>query len=194
MRKIYSLLLALFAVCGLASANVITITPTDVSGNDGLIVFECDKADGSTAPAYNATGKDVRVYAKGTFSVACVNGNMSQIVFHISTQGKKRLTSITSNVGQVATQALGRAMLPALSSQSARRLSMAPMARAKQVSLTSPASTSPWVLPIPTLLHLQHSLLLQAPTMSLRQLILVLVRTAPSGTPPTAAAPWMRRA
>lgn len=107
MRKIYSLLLALFAVCGLASANVITITPTDVSGNDGLIVFECDKADGSTAPAYNATGKDVRVYAKGTFSVACVNGNMSQIVFHISTQGKKRLTSITSNVGQVATQAAG---------------------------------------------------------------------------------------
>ncbi len=107
MRKIYSLLLALFAVCGLASANVITVTPTDVSGSQDGIVFESDKADGGTVPAYNANGLDVRIYAKGTFTVASTNGNMSQIVFHISTQGKKRLTSITPNVGQVAAQAVG---------------------------------------------------------------------------------------
>lgn len=53
------------------------------------------KAEGTTAPAVNASKNDARVYAKGTVNVVTKGENMTQIVFGLSAQGVKRLTKIT---------------------------------------------------------------------------------------------------
>ncbi len=107
MRKIYSLLLALFALCAVASAEVITVTPTAVNGSQDGIAYSTEKNEGSTAPTYNANGLDLRVYAKGSITVTSNVGDMTSIVFNISTQGKKRLAPITASTGSIATQAAG---------------------------------------------------------------------------------------
>jgi len=65
------------------------------------------KNNGSTAPTYNANGGDIRLYAKGTVTVALSGGNMTTIVFNLSAQGKKRLAPITASVGTIATQSSG---------------------------------------------------------------------------------------
>lgn len=73
----------------------------------GTFTFIAVKNDGGTAPAFNANGKDLRMYAKNSFTVANSAGNMTKIVFIISSQGKKRLTEITASTGTIAAQALG---------------------------------------------------------------------------------------
>ena len=59
-----------------------------------------------TTPAYNATGKDARFYATNELTISCATA-MTDIVFNLSKQGKKRLAPITVNTGAIATQALG---------------------------------------------------------------------------------------
>ena len=74
---------------------------------DGF-TFLAQKNNGQTAPQYVASGSDVRIYAKGSYTITNNSGtNMTNIVFNISTQGKRRLTTITPNTGAVAAQALG---------------------------------------------------------------------------------------
>lgn len=68
--------------------------------------FTVDKANGSTAPAYNANGKDLRVYANGTLTIKSTT-EMERIKFTISAQGKKRMGPITASVGTVGTQVVG---------------------------------------------------------------------------------------
>lgn len=63
------------------------------------------KAEGTTAPAVNASKNDARVYAKGTVNVVTKGENMTQIVFGLSAQGVKRLTKITASVGEVVESA-----------------------------------------------------------------------------------------
>lgn len=70
--------------------------------------FNIKKNKGATNPTYNATGKDLRTYAKATIEVVSTT-EMTDIVFNISTQGKKRLAPITASVGTIATQAAGDA-------------------------------------------------------------------------------------
>lgn len=70
--------------------------------------FNIKKNKGATNPTYNATGKDLRTYAKTTIEVVSTT-EMTDIVFNISTQGKKRLAPITASVGTIATQAAGDA-------------------------------------------------------------------------------------
>ena len=67
---------------------------------EGVFTFTPKKENGQTNPAYNKAG-DVRIYAKGTFTITCNNANMTSISFTISTQGKKRLTTITSDSGEM---------------------------------------------------------------------------------------------
>lgn len=86
--------------------------PAAVSGvitlEEGEYTFVADKTEsGATAPAYNTTAKDLRIYAKGTFTITNEETSFTQVVFKISTQGKKRLAAITANCGTVAEQALG---------------------------------------------------------------------------------------
>ena len=71
---------------------------------DGF-TFIALKNDGGAAPTVNTTAGDARLYAKNTLTIKSANGNMTKLVFNISTQGKKRLTSITSDKGTIATQA-----------------------------------------------------------------------------------------
>ncbi|MGM9826972.1 MAG: choice-of-anchor J domain-containing protein [Muribaculaceae bacterium] len=68
--------------------------------------FNIKKNKGATNPTYNTTGKDLRTYAKATIEVVSTT-EMTDIVFNISTQGKKRLAPITASVGTIAAQAEG---------------------------------------------------------------------------------------
>ena len=68
--------------------------------SEGDFTFTPAKESSSTAPAFNKSG-DVRIYAKGTFTIECANAKMKNISFTISSQGKKRMTTITSNKGQM---------------------------------------------------------------------------------------------
>jgi uncharacterized repeat protein (TIGR02543 family) len=58
------------------------------------------KADASNDPVYNVSGKDLRIYAKGTVEISS-SENMTAIEFEISTQGRKRLTTITASEGSM---------------------------------------------------------------------------------------------
>ena len=104
-------LYAVYATVG--AGETLTITPSAVSGSADPYTFTIDatgysltakKNSGSTAPTYNATNKDVRVYAKGTVTLIAPKA-MGTIVFNLSAQGKKRLAPITASVGTIATQA-----------------------------------------------------------------------------------------
>ncbi len=103
------LLLFLITLLGYSvNAEQITITPTDTSYSDDIISMTTAKNSGSTAPAYNTTAKDVRVYAKGSVTITATTGvTINIIVFNISTQGLNRLAPITASAGTVATQASG---------------------------------------------------------------------------------------
>lgn len=57
-------------------------------------------ATSSTAPAYNKAG-DVRLYAANTFTIDCAAGNMTEISFTISSQGKKRMTTVEASTGSM---------------------------------------------------------------------------------------------
>ena len=112
----FSLLSMLLMLCGsIYAADDVTIvaenslsgiadeTPITVSG----YTFTAFKNEGTTAPTYNANGKDVRLYAKNTLTIKVASGNMSKITFNLSPQGKKRLTDITASTGTIAKQSAG---------------------------------------------------------------------------------------
>ena len=71
----------------------------------GVYNFTAAKDEATTAPAYNANGSDLRIYAKGTLTVSNSKENMTKIVFNLSAQGLKRLAPITASTGTIATQA-----------------------------------------------------------------------------------------
>ena len=77
------------------------------TATNGTFTFTAVKNDGSTNPAFNANGGDVRLYAKNTLTITNSAGNMTKIVFTISTQGKRRLTEVSVSTGTIATQAAG---------------------------------------------------------------------------------------
>jgi len=96
---------------GGGSSEAVTLKMEDfaaTSGISGDFSFATAKNSGSTEPAYNATGKDLRIYAKGSLTVTSTTA-MTKIVLNISTQGLKRLAPITATVGSIATQATGDA-------------------------------------------------------------------------------------
>lgn len=103
MKKFFSLIAAvLFA--GSMMAETVTLTIADYAATEfsasGISVTTA-KNEGTTAPAYNATGKDLRVYAKGSITLSSAQ-NITGISFVISTQGKKRLAPLTASVGEIA--------------------------------------------------------------------------------------------
>ena len=102
MKKFFSIFAAvLFA--GSMMAETVTLkmedyAATSFTGNG--ITVSTAKNTGGTEPAYNATGKDLRIYAKGSITISA-EANITAISFTISTQGKKRLAPLTVNVGTV---------------------------------------------------------------------------------------------
>lgn len=95
------------AMCMSASAAEKTITFADLfTANVDFteisyenFTFSADKASGTNKPAYNANGKDVRLYAKNTFTVTS-SEPMTSISFEISSQGKKRLCEVVPSTGE----------------------------------------------------------------------------------------------
>lgn len=105
MRKLFSLLAAvLFAgsmMAGTATLTIENFAATSFTDQASGISVTTAKNGGGTEPAYNATGKDLRVYAKGSVTIEAAQ-NITAISFTISTQGKRRLAPLTANVGEVA--------------------------------------------------------------------------------------------
>ncbi len=107
------LLLSLLCLVGFTAANAVTFvmseqapysggtTTAAVEWTNGDYTFTPVKGESSsTAPAYNKAG-DLRLYAANTFTITCAAGNMSEISFTISKQGKKRMTTVTSDTGNM---------------------------------------------------------------------------------------------
>ncbi len=82
------------------------IDPLQSSSTWGDFEITVSKNSGSSNPAYVPNG-DVRVYAKGSITISSSSANITDIVFYISDQGKKRLAPITASTGSIATQASG---------------------------------------------------------------------------------------
>ena len=102
MKKFFSFIAAvLFA--GSMMAETVTLKMEDYAAasftGKGITVSTA-KNTGGTEPAYNATGKDLRIYAKGSITISA-EANITAISFTISAQGKKRLAPLTVNVGTV---------------------------------------------------------------------------------------------
>ncbi len=90
---------------GEITIDAAALTDGVLSSNGFTLTFA--KNSGSTEPTYNTNGNDLRLYAKGTVVVNGGSKTITNIVFNLSTQGKKRLAPITANVGTVATQTTG---------------------------------------------------------------------------------------
>lgn len=107
-------MLALLATTATWAATTLTMSDVTFTNGTGTITgtsspytIYAAKNNGSTDPAYNTNYGDLRVYAQGTLQLSTTGDNMTQIVFHISTQGKKRLAPITANTGTISAQASG---------------------------------------------------------------------------------------
>lgn len=76
-------------------------TPMKGVTNDGLFQFIAEKGpSASTPPTVNSKGNDVRIYANSTLALKNVNSdNMTTVVFTVSKQGKKRLSTMTVDNG-----------------------------------------------------------------------------------------------
>lgn len=115
MRKLNLLFKSFLLLCALiagstAWAETKTITAaalTDGVLTDSPFTLTFAKNNGTNAPTYNQNGGDLRLYAKGTVEVSSSGGKITQIVFNLSAQGKKRLAPITASVGSISTQTAG---------------------------------------------------------------------------------------
>lgn len=106
MKKIV-VLCAFFALVSTVPARTVKLTMSDyqnVSISDKGFTVTSAKGGSATKPAYNATGGDLRVYAKGTLTVAAVSADehILSIEFFISTQGKERMPNLTVNAGEMS--------------------------------------------------------------------------------------------
>ena len=71
---------------------------------DGAYTVASAQNGGTSAPAYNGTSADLRLYAKNTMTLTknTKNGPMTEIVFNISDKGLARQAEITPSVGKMA--------------------------------------------------------------------------------------------
>jgi len=104
--------MALF--CGTVMADEVTIKGSQLTGyeNEGGVTvdgftFIGLKNSNSNAPTVNSKSFDARMYANNSLTIKSSSGNITKLVFNISTQGLKRLAPITASVGAIATQASG---------------------------------------------------------------------------------------
>ena len=101
---------AIYTIGGGTQHGEVTIDAAAL--DDGVLVSQgftltFAKNSGSTEPTYNSTGADLRLYAKGSVAIDGGSKTITNIVFTLSSQGKKRLAPITASTGTIATQASG---------------------------------------------------------------------------------------
>ena len=115
MKKFLLSLAAVALVGASALAKEYTITMSEVTTFNADktsftaegFTFQAAKNTGSTAPTYNATGSDYRLYAKNSLTITAPAGvNMTNVSVTISKAGKKRQTNIAASDGAV-TEAAG---------------------------------------------------------------------------------------
>ncbi len=115
MKKFVLSLAAVALVGASALAKEYTITMSEVTTFNADktsftaegFTFQAAKNTGSTAPTYNATGSDYRLYAKNSLTITAPAGvNMTNVSVTISKAGKKRQTNIAASDGAV-TEAAG---------------------------------------------------------------------------------------
>ena len=86
--------------------NFIAKNPITLTYDDYLVTI--DKKNGTSNPFVHGVDNDARAYAKATVTVKNTKGvNMTELVFNLSAQGKKRLAPITADRGTVAAQQEG---------------------------------------------------------------------------------------
>lgn len=101
MKKFLLSLATLALAASTAMATDVTVTMANCSisasgdefsfttGTTPDFTFTCKKNSGSTKPTYNTNDKDLRIYAKGTLTIAAPEGvTLEAISFNISTAGK----------------------------------------------------------------------------------------------------------
>ena len=95
-------------LCAVSALADVTVTfadldlpgaPTEFMGGTDF-KFVVAKNKGSNAPAYNTSGKDLRLYAKNTIKVTGA-ADITSMVFNISTKGKEQLAEISASTGSV---------------------------------------------------------------------------------------------
>ena len=103
-------ILSLVSVCMFADEKTVDFTKESITvTDDGFTLsvnpfdFAAVKNDGSTKPTQNGNAKDLRIYAKGTFSISGPV-SMTKVVFTVSNQGKKRWAELTPSSGSVTHQ------------------------------------------------------------------------------------------
>ncbi len=79
--------------------NAITATDDGFTLEVSPFTFTAKQSTGKTKPTQNSKAKDLRIYAKGTLTVAATGTSMTKIVFNISAAGQKRLTDIQASAG-----------------------------------------------------------------------------------------------
>lgn len=111
MKKTLLFLVAFAAMTLSALADDVTITwsastdwtldtdaKTATYTQDGYTIY-MEIGGGSTTPTVNANQNDARAYANNTVTISTTGDPMTKIVFNVSTNGKKRLSEITSDEG-----------------------------------------------------------------------------------------------
>lgn len=105
MKKSLLLLVALFTslFAGAETIDNKTATWTATTGGitltSGTYTLTAAKGSSKTAPQQHAKDKDVRVYAKGTLTIATTGSNMKSIVFKIARTGIFRQAEISASTG-----------------------------------------------------------------------------------------------
>lgn len=95
MKKFFFSVVAAFMALTASAATTITVADyglTSFTTNDRHFAISTAKGESTTAPAYNGTGKDLRVYAKGTLTIEAAS-EMTSIELTISAAGLKRLSA-----------------------------------------------------------------------------------------------------
>lgn len=104
MKKITFLLVALCATLFTNAANY-TLTMSDYAAvsftsTDGVFTVATAQGAGASAPVYNTTALDLRVYANNTLTITSPEA-MTSISFGISPKGEFRLAPVAASVGSV---------------------------------------------------------------------------------------------
>lgn len=112
MKKFLLSLAVLAGAAFTASADEVTITMAAQDDYAEFIIdgytFKALKNAGGTAPTFNTSKGDMRLYAKNTLEIVSPgNVQMQKVVFNISTQGKQQQSTITCTPGTIDAQTTG---------------------------------------------------------------------------------------
>ncbi|MCQ2330821.1 MAG: hypothetical protein MJZ55_02410 [Paludibacteraceae bacterium] len=77
--------------------------------SDGAYTVASAQGEGTSAPAYNTTSEDLRLYANNTFTLTSNNSEMIEIVFNISNKGLARQADIAVSTGEIISYDMGNA-------------------------------------------------------------------------------------